>query len=77
MIASLFFTFCVGALFDFVWVAYTASFISKRPAPSAVMAMWLGAASLCGMGAGLHDSYHGWALVLGYGAGTYAGARWL
>lgn len=74
---SLLATFCIGALFDFLWVFYTNAFITKRPLPAALMAMWLGAASLCGVGAALSDPYHAWALVLGYGAGTYAAARWL
>lgn len=77
MTTSLLQTFVIGALFDFLWIYYTSSFMTKKPMQAATMAMWLGGASLCGFGSALFDQYHAFALILGFGAGTYAGTRWL
>lgn len=74
---SLFVTFCIGALFDFLWVFYTNAFITRRPVPAALMAMWLGGASLCGLGHALSNPYHAYALVLGYATGTFIATKWL
>lgn len=72
---SFFLTFCIGFAYDYVGVLYMRSSIDQKPFSAALLSMWLGGASVMGLGAALSSMTDAVALLLGYGVGTYVATR--
>lgn len=75
MIVSFLLTFFIGFAYDYVGVFYMKSSIESKPVHAAFLSVWLGGASIMGLGAALASNSDAVALLLGYGVGTYVATK--